>query len=188
MVSHASVATISIEDYLTSEQASEVRHEYIEGQLFAMVGASRAHNIISGNFFALLHAHLRGGPCQSFMADMKVQVEKANAFYYPDIVVTCEPGDDQTFFLAEPCLIVEVLSPTTENIDRREKRLAYQHLPSLKEYLLVAQDARRIEVFRRSDVGVWEVDIYEGNENAVLHSGNLQLPLAAVYEGVRPSR
>lgn len=184
MTSHAQVATLSIQDYLTGEQASEVRHEFIAGQLFSMVGARRAHNVIAGNFFALLHTHLRGGPCQVFMADMKVQVEKANAFYYPDVVVTCEPRDDKALFLSAPPLIVEVLSPTTENIDRREKRIAYQRLESLREYVLVAQDKPQVEVYRRSEASAWEVDIYEGNETAVLRSLDLELPLAIIYEGV----
>ncbi|QBQ55052.1 Uma2 family endonuclease [Nitrosococcus wardiae] len=184
MASHALLSTVSIQDYLAGEQAREVRHEYIAGQLFAMVGTSRAHNTIAGNFFALLHTHLRGSPCQVFMADMKVRVDKAEAFYYPDIVVTCEPRDDKALFLNAPSLIVEVLSPATENIDRREKRIAYQYLESLKEYVLVAQDRPQVEVYRRSHTGVWEVDIYESGETATLSSLNLELPLAVVYEGV----
>ncbi|ADE15889.1 protein of unknown function DUF820 [Nitrosococcus halophilus Nc 4] len=184
MASHALLPTISIQEYLAGEQASEIRHEYIAGQLFAMVGASRAHNTISLNIASLFHAHLRGSPCQAFMADMKVRVDKAEAFYYPDIVVTCEPRDDKALFLNAPSLIVEVLSPATENIDRREKRIAYQYLESLKEYVLVAQDRPQVEVYRCSRTGVWEVDIYEGGETATLPSLNLELPLAVVYEGV----
>lgn len=184
MASHALISVISIQDYLTSEQTSKIRHEYIAGQLFAMIGASRAHNMIAGNFFALLHTHLRGGPCQVFMADMKVRVEKADSFYYPDIVVTCEPRDDKALFLRAPSVIVEVLSPATENIDRREKRIAYQHLESLKEYVLVAQDNFQLEIYRRSTTAAWEVDIYEGNEIAPLQSLDVELPLAVIYEGV----
>lgn len=184
VTSHAFISTVSTEDYLADEQASEVRHEYIAGQLFAMVGATRAHNTIALNIGALLHAHLRGGPCHAFMADMKVRVELVEAFYYSDIVVSCEPRDDQALFLSAPTLIVEVLSPATESTDRREKRLAYQRLKSLEEYVLVAQDTRRIEVYRRSDAGVWEVDTYEDNETAWLRSLDLEVSLTAVYEGV----
>lgn len=184
MTSHALIFPVTIEDYLAGEQTGEVRHEYVAGQLFAMIGASRAHNTIALNIATFFHAHLRGGHCQAFMADMKVRVEKAEAFYYPDIVVTCEPRDDKALFLSAPSLIVEVLSPATEHIDRREKRLAYQHLKSLEEYVLVAQDTRRVEVYRRSQVGVWEVDSYEGDESAMLRSLNLKLPLDFIYEGI----
>jgi Uma2 family endonuclease len=184
MASHVLISAVSIQDYLTGEQAGEIRHEYITGQLFAMVGGSRAHNTIALNIASFFHIHLRGGPCQAFMADMKVRVEKADAFYYPDVVVTCEPRDDKALFLNAPSVIVEVLSPTTENIDRREKRLAYQHLESLKEYVLVAQDRSQIEVYRRGEAGAWEVNIYESGETAELRSLNLELPLAIVYEGV----
>jgi Uma2 family endonuclease len=185
VTSHALIPNINIEEYLSMEQAGEVRHEYIAGQLFAMVGASRVHNTIALNIASFFHTHLRGSPCQAFMADMKVRVEKAEAFYYPDIVVTCEPRDDNALFLRAPSLIVEVLSPATENIDRREKRLAYQRLESLKEYVLVAQQTRRAEVYRRSKAeAAWEVDIYEGNECAVLQALDLKLPLEIVYEGI----
>jgi Uma2 family endonuclease len=183
MSSQASIPIVKVEDYLAGEQVREVRHEYIAGQLFAMVGASRAHNTIAGNCFSLLHAHLRGGTCQVFMSNMKVRVSKADAFYYPDIVVSCEPRDDKALCLNAPVMILEVLSPATEIIDRREKRLAYQRLDSLQEYVLAAQDSRRIEVYRRSNPGVWEVEIYEGNENAVLRSLNVSLSLARIYEG-----
>jgi Uma2 family endonuclease len=183
MASHALISAIGIQDYLTSEQAGKIRYEYIAGQLFAMVGASRAHNTIALNIASFLHAHLRGSSCQAFMADMKVRVEKADAFYYPD-VVTCESGDNKALFLSAPSVIVEVLSPATENIDRREKRLAYQHLESLKEYVLVAQDKFQVEVYLRSTTAAWEVDIYEGNEIAPLRSLDLELPLAVIYEGV----
>ncbi|ADJ28016.1 Uma2 family endonuclease [Nitrosococcus watsonii] len=185
MASHALLSTLSVQDYLSGEQASEARHEYIAGQLFAMVGASRAHNTIALNIASLFHIHLRGSPCQAFMADMKVRVAKTESFYYPDIVVTCEPRDDKALFLEAPSLIVEVLSPATENIDRREKRIAYQHLESLKEYVLVAQNKLQVEVYRRqAGAGAWEVDIYEGDEIAALRLLDLKMPLAIAYEGV----
>ncbi len=183
MSSHALIPTVSVIDYLDSEQQRETRHEYVAGQLFARIGASRAHNTIAGNCFAVLHAHLRGGTCQVFLADMKVRIENADAFYYPDIVVSCEPRDDKALFLEAPILIVEVLSPATENIDRREKRLAYQRLESLQEYVLAAQDTRRIEVYRKIESGSWEVDIYEDRESAVLDSVELTLLLDRIYEG-----
>jgi Uma2 family endonuclease len=185
VISHALISPISIEEYLAKEQLGEIRHEYIAGHVFAMVGASRAHNTIALNIASFLHASLRGSPCQVFMADMKVRVEKAEAFYYPDVVVTCEPRDNDAFFLRAPSLIVEVLSPTTEGIDRREKRLAYQRLESLKEYVLAAQETPRMEIYRRSEANAaWEIHIYEGDECAVLQALDLKLPLQIAYEGI----
>jgi Uma2 family endonuclease len=188
MTFHALISTIGIEAYLAGEEAGKVRHEYVSGQLFAMVGASRAHNVITLNIAACLHAQLRGTPCRVFMADMKVRAKNADAFYYPDVVVSCEPPNDKALYLESPKLIVEVLSPATESIDRREKRLAYQHLQSLEEYVMTAQDTRRVEVYRPSLAGIWEVDTYESTETAMLRSLNLRLPLDLIYEGIEELR
>ena len=119
-----------------------VKHEYGAGQIFAMVGVSRDHNRIALNLFKLLEAHLYGGPCQIYVAEVKVRVEKADAFYYPDIAVTCDASDTEKYYLTHPCLIVEVLSPSTEGIDRREKLMAYQQLESLQEYILYLRRKR----------------------------------------------
>ncbi|MGH8550326.1 MAG: Uma2 family endonuclease [Methylococcales bacterium] len=184
MTSHARISTIGIEAYLTEEEVREIRHEYVSGQLFAMVGASLAHNVISLNIAALLNARLRGGACRAFMADMKVRVKNPDAFYYPDVVVSCEPRYDQALYLEAPKLIVEVLSPATENIDRREKRLAYQRLESLEEYVIAAQIIHRLEVYRPSQTGIWEAESYESSESALLRSLDLALPLDQIYEGL----
>ncbi|MCI0655260.1 MAG: Uma2 family endonuclease [Methylococcaceae bacterium] len=188
MTSHALIPSIGIEAYLAAEEAGEVRHEYVSGQLFAMVGVNRAHNVIAGNFFTRLHSHLRQSPCRVFIADMKVRVKKAEAFYYPDVMVSCEPRNDKALYLEAPKLIVEVLSPTTENIDRREKRLAYQYLENLEEYVITAQDTRRVEVYRPSPSGIWEVDTYEGAETALLRSLDMALPLDLIYEDTEVPR
>lgn len=188
MTSHALISSMGIEAYLAAEEAGQIRHEYVSGQLFAMVGASRAHNVISLNIASALHSNLRGTPCRVFTADMKVRVKSADAFYYPDVVVSCEPGNDKALYLEAPKLIVEVLSPATENIDRREKRLAYQYLESLEEYAMTAQNTRRVEVYRRSLAGIWEVDSYEGAETALLRSLDLALPLDLIYEGTEVPR
>lgn len=144
---------VSIEEYLAGEQQSEIRHEYIDGQVYAVGGASDRHGlIVNALAFALTPAARRKG-CQLFTSDMKVRLNIADkaVFYYPDLLLACDPTDRDPYFRAGPCLIVEVLSETTERIDRREKFLAYQTLPSLQEYVLVATDARRVEVYRRTD-------------------------------------
>jgi len=187
MARHARIEAVSVEDYLAGEQIAEIRHEYVAGQVFAMVGATRAHNVVALNIAAFLRRHLRGTPCTAYISDMKVRVEAADAFYYPDVVVSCEPLVPTATFLREPLLIVEVLSPSTETIDRREKRLNYQKLASLREYVLVAPDVVRVEVFRRRGEGFGELDVYEaGDEAVVLESVDVRLPLAEVYAEVLP--
>ena len=189
MTQHARLLPLSVDEYLDGELHSPVRHEYVAGRVFAMTGTSRAHNLIAGNFYAALRSHLRGGACRVFMSDLKVRVQKTNAFYYPDVAVTCHAADTQTHYLTHPCLVIEVLSPTTEGIDRREKLLAYQTLDSLKEYVLVNQETMQVEVYRRESndggAGGWWVDTYNaGNEAVHLASVGLTLSMAAVYEEV----
>jgi len=184
MSQHATIQPIGIDEYLAGELSSDVRHEYAAGQVFAMVGASQAHNTIALNVATLLHRHLSGTPCRAFVSDMKVRVEKADAFYYPDIVATCEPLNPQAHFVTAPVLIVEILSPGTEATDRREKRLAYQQLESLKEYVLAAQDAPKVEVYRRGDNAAWEVEIYGQGESVRLASLDVELPVRGIYETV----
>ena len=184
MALNAHLLPLSVEDYLEGELRSEIRHEYVAGRVFAMTGASRAHNLIALNIVTALHAHLRGGPCKAFMSDLKVRVEKADAFYYPDIAVTCHPADTQAYYLTHPCLVVEVLSPSTEGIDRREKLLAYQSLDSLKEYVLVAQGAVQVEVYRRDGEGGWWLYTYTGGEELRLEAVDFALSVAAVYQDV----
>ncbi|MBP2228332.1 Uma2 family endonuclease [Azospirillum agricola] len=171
---------ISPGDYLAAERTAELRHEYVDGEIFAMVGASRRHAGIVARFgFAIRQAALRRG-CDAFLNDVKVRVEAANAYYYPDIVATCHPGDDDPYVVEAPVLVVEVLSDSTEAVDRREKRVNYQTIPSLREIVLVAQNERRIEIYRREGGG-WVADIVTEGE-VTLAALDLSLPLAAVYE------
>jgi Uma2 family endonuclease len=147
---------VSVEDYLEGEQRSELRHEYFAGQTVAMAGASRKHGLAAmGLALAIGFAARRKG-CQLFIADMKVRIEHEGEdfFYYPDLVLTCDTNDREALYCAAPCLIVEVLSPSTERIDRREKRLAYALLPSLLEYVLVDPEALKIEIYQRIEPGV----------------------------------
>src|SRR5206468_12167348 len=129
------------------------RHEYLAGQVSGMGGTSATHNLIAGNVFARLRAHLRGRPCRVFISDMKVRLEAVDFFYYPDVLVTCDPEDSVEYFNTRPCLIVEVTSPSTALIDKREKLLAYQILDSLCDYVLIAQDEMKVQVYRRVQSG-----------------------------------
>jgi len=177
---------IPVEDYLSGEQLSEVRHEYIGGEVYAMAGASKAHNAVAGNLFSALHAHLRGKRCRPFIGDVKVRLEVMgnDVFYYPDVVVGCDARDKHPHFMRFPTVIVEVLSDTTERIDRREKFWSYADIETLEEYVLVAQDKREVTVFRRANQ--WQAEVLRGKRGALrLASLKFTQPLADIYEGVR---
>lgn len=150
---------ISVTDYLAAEPFSEIRHEYIDGQVYAMGGASRIHGLIVTALSLLIGQRAREKRCQLFIADMKVRlnISGKDIFYYPDLLLSCDPEDRADFFSQTPCLIIEVLSESTERIDRREKMLAYQTLSSLQEYVLVAQDDRQVEIYRRRNE--WQPEI-----------------------------
>jgi Uma2 family endonuclease len=171
--------------YLEGELTSAVRHEYVAGQVFAMVGASRAHNRLSGNIYARLLAHLRGGPCAVFMSDVKVGIPAKSAYYYPDVVVTCDArdraSDQEGYVVSAPTLIVEVLSRSTEATDRREKLLAYQSLESLQEYVLVGQSHQSVEIYRRAASG-WDIEKLVAGDPVHFASLELTLGFEEIYE------
>jgi len=175
------------DDYLAWEQDQSLRNEYVDGEVFAMSGASDAHATVALNIASTLRTALRGTACKPFMADMKVHVEAANCFFYPDILVTCDPRDrrpEASHVKQHPALIVEVLSPSTEAYDRGNKFAAYRLLPSLEEYVLVSIEERRIEVFRRDDTGHWVLYPFAAEEMLELVSVDLRCPLAELFEGV----
>ena len=152
-------APISIEDYLEGEQHTDTKHEYLAGQVVAMGGASDKHGLIAGSLYAALLPAARRKGCQLFIADMKVRVnhDSDSYFYYPDLLLSCQPDDrESAYYRRHPCLLVEVLSPSTERIDSREKLLAYRLLPSLREYLLLRQDRVQADLYQRGDAGRWQ--------------------------------
>ena len=155
---------ISIDEYMEGELHSEIRHEYVDGQVYAMGGASRTHGLIVNALAFALTPAARKKHCQLFIADMKLRLNIADktVFYYPDLLLSCALDDREPYFCSRPCLIVEVLSNSTERIDRREKLLAYQTLASLQEYVLVAQNARRVEVYRRAND--WQAEYFDAGE------------------------
>ena len=177
---------LSTEEYLQLELTAEVRHEYLAGQIYAMVGASEAHNIIATNLIAILRTHLRGSSCRAFVSDMKVKVktQQADIFYYPDILVTCDPDDSEKYFKTKPSLIVEILSKSTEVTDRREKRLNYQTINNLQEYVLVSQDEMKVEIYRKDSNGNWMLATLGEYDELVLDSVGLTITMGDVYEDV----
>ena len=181
----ARVLPMSVADYLAFEETSDVKHEFIGGEIHAMGGASLPHNKIALNIASGLRDGLRGGPCQVFMADVKVRLEAARGefFYYPDVVVSCHPIGAETHFLRFPTLVFEVLSPTTEAIDRREKHSNYRLAQTLEEYVLVAQDRREVTIFRRATG--WQGEIFTAPDARVeFRSVKQAMTLAAIYEDV----
>jgi Uma2 family endonuclease len=156
-----------------------VRHEYVDGEVYAMVGASDRHGLIAGNLHTALNRHLPDR-CQVFMSDMKVRIKTAerDIFYYPDLLVSCDPRDREPYYRRYPCLVAEVLSPHAERLDRFEKFLFYRQLDTLEEYLLVSQDYRQVEVFRRAEQ--WQVTRYTIGEVPLL-SVDLAVAIDAIY-------
>lgn len=176
---------LSVEEYLAFEAGSRVRHEYVGGVVHAMAGESVAHNAIALNIAAALRAKLRGGPCRVLMENVKLRVEVArdDVFYYPDVMVVCTQLGVERDFVRFPTVLVEVLSPSTEAIDRREKKMVYQQLPMLEEYVLVAQDRREVTVFRRANQ--WRPEVLTAAEAVLeLRSIKQALSVAEVYEDV----
>jgi len=179
------VQRLSVEEYLEAERDSPVRHEYIDGQIYAMAGASDRHNHIAGNLYNRLDDHLGDGACEAFISDMKVSVSDA-LFYYPDVVVACDgPGAD-AYYRKQPRLIIEVSSPGTERTDRSEKLLAYKQVKSLKEYVIVSQDRVRIEMFRRGRGDRWSWQLLTELDDVLrLESVGLTLTIGQVYRRVK---
>lgn len=178
-------STLSVADYLAGEATSPVKHEYVAGEVFAMAGAGEAHVTIAGNLFALLRNHVRGGSCRVYIADMKLRVEHTDAFFYPDIFVTCHRLDAaETQFKRHPTLVVEVLSPSTAAFDRGGKFVHYRQIEDLREYVLIEPETRSVDVFRRGADGHWVLFPFSGEEMVELESLDFRCPMAAIYEDV----
>ncbi|HEY9786901.1 MAG TPA: Uma2 family endonuclease [Candidatus Obscuribacterales bacterium] len=178
---------ITADEYLKKEEASSVRHEYIDGQIFAMTGATLRHSLIVGNIYSILRSFLKGGSCRVVTNDLKVRVEATNCFYYPDVVVSCGKQDFDSVLAERPVLIVEVLSRSTSSIDRREKLLAYRQIESVREYLIVHQRRRFARLFRKNDQGHWEsFDYGQGAEmmlTSIPEAAAAHVEVDAIYEG-----
>lgn len=179
---------LSPNDYLIGEndRIDAVKYEYVNGQVYAMAGASRNHNILAGELFALLRNHLRGKPCRAYQGDMKVGIQTANQphFYYPDVQVTCAEESNR-YFNTSPCLLIEVLSESTARVDRYEKLVAYRLLPSLQEYVLCSQESPLVEIYRRHTE--WKAEYFVTGQDFTLESVGLTLSINDLYEFLLPS-
>lgn len=171
---------ISEEQYLREESTRETKHEYIDGYIYAMAGASRNHERIAGNVFGELRAFLKTSPCEAFSSDLKIKV--GNKFFYPDAMVVCDEPDPKEYYTQTPILIVEVLSRSSRRMDETVKRDAYLGLPSLREYVVIEQDIVDVEVYRRSES--WVSKHYFMGDEVRFESIGLAMAVEEIYARV----
>ncbi len=171
---------ISAADYLSADNDGAWRHEFVDGAVYAMSGASARHGLIRGNVFVKLQNHAPEN-CQVFSAELKLRVKtnETERYYYPDVFVSCGLIDRDPYFRGSASIVVEVLSPSTERIDRTEKFEAYKQIPELMEYVLLSQDAMELELFRRRTG--WRREFYHRDNTVTLESINLTLNVSAFY-------
>jgi Uma2 family endonuclease len=172
---------ISVEDYLTGELSSDIKHELIDGCVYAMAGASANHERISGNVYRKFGNHLENMPCEPFGSDMKLRIN--SNFFYPDVMVDCRFDNSEPYFTQTPIIIVEVLSRSTRKKDTTLKLLSYINISSLQEYVLIEQDFVDVQVFRRSEG--WLARHYFLGDEVTFESIGLTLPVEDIYHRVQ---
>lgn len=181
---------VTPEEYLVRERAAEYKSEYWDGEIIAMSGAPEPHVYITGNILTALNSKLRGKPCRSYASDLRVQFDAANKTAYPDVVTVCGERhfkDGKNDVLLNPTFVVEVLSRSTERHDRGRKKDAYRLIPSLREYLFVAQKEPRVELYRREADGSWGCTIYQQVQDEIrLDSLGCTLTMADIYQELLP--
>lgn len=179
----------TIEEYLEMEEASQERHEYYQGEIFAMSGPKVPHGIISGNTFLALGNKLKGKPCRPFNGKQRIHIEKNTLFTYPDIFVVCgeiETRNNDDWNILNPTVIVEILSPSTRDYDHGQKFKLYRDIPSLKEYVLIDSESINVEVFFLNDRGNWELKEYQSIDDSFnLQTIQVVLQLKEIYEGTK---
>ena len=180
-------APMDADAFLAWEAEQPGKHEFVAGEVFAMGGDSDRHVTIAGNVFSAVREHLRGGPCRTFIADMKLRVEATDTFFYPDVMVTCDPADrGREQYKQAPVLVVEVLSPSTEAFDRGAKFAAYRSLGSLQEYLLIDPASGAIELYRRDPEDHWVLYTHTSQDAVELRSTGLTLDGERIFEDAPP--
>lgn len=177
------------EAYLQQERTGTQKHEYFAGRIYAMAGASEAHNLLALNIAALLRAHVRGRPCRAYPSDMRVKIVQTGLYTYPDFTLVCGTSNflhpDKRDTLLNPTVIIEILSPSTESYDRGEKFQHYRTIETLQEYILVAQNKYHIEHFMRHEQHEWRLADVIGSEASLqLRALQVSIPLRAIYEDV----
>ncbi len=185
MAQTAQNPVFTADDYLAWEPAQLGRHEYLDGEVFAMAGAEDRHVTVTGNFYMALRQHLSGSPCRTYVADMRVHVAASNSYFYPDVLVTCSALDRASAMSkSEPKLIIEVLSPNTAAYDRGLKFSHYRNLPSLEEYVLIDLDTRSTDCYRKGADGLWVLHPFARGDSVELASVALVLSEAQLFADV----
>lgn len=193
MIAQFETQPMSPQEYLDWEEQQPVKYDYIDGNVYAMTGGTIPHNDISLNLAAALKAHLRGKGCKVQMADAKVGVSENGPFHYPDVMVSCDPHDQTARkVIYYPCLIVEVLSTSTEAFDRGQKFRHYRRIDTLKEYVLIEADKMSLDCYRLNEKGKWELTTYSLEEtpdstielDVEFTSVNFKCPISLLYEDV----
>ncbi len=183
---HQAVSTIPEAEYLEQERASEIKSEYYKGEIFAMAGASRKHNLIVANVITTLNVQLKKKPCRTYPSDMRLKIKEMELYTYPDVMVVCGDekfGDEKQDTLLNPDVIIEVLSDSTERYDRGRKFENYRKAESLKEYVMISQNCRKIERFYKNERGQWELtESDEENPLVFLESIGCELEISEVYD------
>src|SRR5439155_13808881 len=169
--------------FLEMEEASSTKHEYVAGEVYALAGATARHNRIAGNIFARLWIAVGDGPCRVYTSDMRLRIAN-DAMYYPDIQVVCDPAETEHLFTTNPCVVVEVLSPSTSSIDLREKLLLYHQIESLRAYIIVFQDQRRVPRHYRAEYNAWFVALHGADGNVPFPCPEVELTLADIHQGL----
>jgi Uma2 family endonuclease len=191
MIALPQISRMTPQEYLDWESHQQIRHEYIDGEVFAMAGGTRSHNRIAGNLFTALDSYLQPKGCEIYFADVKVQLSKSSAYHYPDLVVTCDRRDleaknrESEQFIQFPSLIFEVLSPSTEAYDRGGKFVQYRKLETLQEYVLIQSEQIGVECFRKNAEGLWVLYPYEAGETITFESIGFSLSVIDLYRQVR---
>jgi Uma2 family endonuclease len=175
--------SLTVDEYLKLEESATIRHEYVAGEIYAMTGATRRHNRIAGNIYSALLGAARNGPCRVYVETVKLKVA-ADTIYYPDVMVACGPEPEDRYVESEPCLVVEVVSSSTETIDRREKLAAYKRMPGIEAYLIVAQDRSWVERHFRTEDGAWRRADLVNEGRFSVPCPEAELSLAEIYEGL----
>ena len=177
---------MTIDEYFEFEENASLRHEYVNGYVYAMSGPSLAHVRTTSELLVAFKTHLRGKPCEAFATDAKLRISD-DVVYYPDLVVACNREEWASHYLCNPKLVIEVLSPSTKHIDRREKALTYRRVASIEEYALLKQDEHELTLHRRSEE--WKPHVYTGPQAiAEFHSVALSVPLSEIYAGTLPTQ
>lgn len=175
-----SVLPISVEEYLAAERVAECKHEYIDGYVYALAGASREHNRLAVNLQGVLWRHLQDSPCEVLNSDMRLRVSPTK-YLYPDLMVCCDPTDDAPYHVDRPCVVVEVLSHDTRRHDQTEKARLYWSVPSIEQYVMIEQDDLGVHVLSRGDDRWNWATLTQPDQELIIPSLDFRVPLSTLY-------